>query len=146
MKSEKMPIYFYFLKTWGGFYNANYKIIHHKKEGHFCFNSKEERESYIKELREIEERLNARHLVIVESEGYHCTTDTVLHRVIEINGKRYYSKNVLWPNYGFEEAKYIIEWKWIPGVNDYPAGEDADYSDTIIIEEWITGAFTHFKS
>ena len=78
------------------------------------------------------------------SEGYCCRTRTVLHRVIEWDGKRYYTQLDMGVNYPMDVAQYHLEWKWYPGFNDYPLGEDFDYDNNPvqIIQEWITGAFT----
>lgn len=136
--------YEYHLYTWGGFYNEEYFKIHQKPSGDFWFNTPEERQQFIDELRAIEEKLNARHLVMTMSEGYCCRERTVLHRVIEFEGKRYYSNYDMGVNYPFNAAQYHLEYKWTPGFNDYPLGEDFDYDENPvkIIKEWITGAFS----
>jgi|688.fasta_scaffold520280_2 hypothetical protein len=136
------PKYEYHLHTWGGFYNEQYFKIHQKPPGDFWFDTAEARQQFIDELKAIEEKLDARHLVINLSEGYCCRTNTVLHRVIEWEGKRYYSKYDMGINYPFSAAKYHLEWKWTCGFNDYPLGEDFDYDENQpkVIQEWITGA------
>jgi len=133
--------YEYLLHTWGGFYNDQYSKIHKKKDGFIYFDTKIERDTYVKELEVIEQRLNARHLVIKLSEGYNTRTIIMLHRVIKFDGKEYYSEYKLSPNYEFDVAKYHLENKWYPGFNDYPLGEDFDYEKVKTVQEWITGAF-----
>ena len=64
-----------------------------------------------------------------------------MHRVIKYEGKEYYSKYELSPNYPYDAAKYHLENKWYPGFNDYPLGEDFDYENVETVQEWITGAF-----
>ena len=136
------PKYKYHLHTWGGFYNEQYSKIHQKPQGDFWFDTAEARQQFIDELKVIEEKLDARHLAMTLSEGYCCRINTVLHRVIEWEGKRYYSKYDMGINYPFSVAKYHLEWKWTCGFNDYPLGEDFDYDENQpkVIQEWITGA------
>lgn len=142
MENNKNLKYQYHLCTWGGFYNEEYQKIHNEKSGDHWFDSSNERESYIKKLKDIEEKLGARHLALNTSEGYCCNITTKLHRVVEFENKRYYSENDLGINFPFNAAKYILEWKWTCGFNDYPLGEDFDYDNNPpkIIQEWITGA------
>lgn len=59
------------------------------------FSTAAERQQFIDELKEIEENLNARHLEMTLSEGYFCRIPTILHRVVEWEGKQYYS-NYKW--------------------------------------------------
>lgn len=133
--------YQYHLKTWGGFYNDQWKEIHGKEEGDFIFDTLEERQNYIDELRAIEKSLNAQSLVLDLSEGYNCHIRTVIHRVIEFKGKEYYTNRDLGVNFPYSAAKYIMDYKWTPGFNDYPLGEKFDYSKVAIKSEWVTGAF-----
>lgn len=141
------PKYEYHLYTWGGFYNEEYFKIHQKPKGDFWFDTSEERQQFIDELRSIEEKLNARHLIMVLSEGYCCRIRTVLHRVIEWDGKRYYTKCDLGVNYPISAAKYYLEYKWTVGFNDYPLGDDFDYENNRVkvVQEWITGAEQEFN-
>lgn len=132
--------YKYHLLTWGGFYNEQYKSIHNEEEGNFFFSTEEGRKSYIEYLRGIEKELNARHLVISMSEGYSFER-TILHRVIRFEGKEFYTQYDMGINFPFGAAKYHMEYKWRPGFNDDPLGEDFDYSKVEIVQEWITGAF-----
>ena len=141
--------YEYLLHTWGGFYNDKYKKIHNKSDGYIYFDTKEERQTYIDELKTIEKELNATMLVMGLSEGFHCRTVTTLHRVIRYEGKNYYSKREMSPNYPYDVAMYHMEWKWQPGFNDYPLGEDFNYEDEDsyeVLQEWVTGAFTMDES
>lgn len=142
MKIEESGIkYQYHLLTWGGFYNEDYVSIHGHKPGNHLFDTAEERETYVQTLKSISEKLDAKHLALDTSEGYCCEISTVLHRVIEYNGDRYYSNRNMGVNYPLDTARYFLEWKWNPGKNDYPLGEDFDYEKVTTIKEWITGAF-----
>lgn len=140
------PKYEYHVLVWGGFFNDQYVKIHNKKEGDYWFDNKSDRDKFIKELKEIEVKLNARHLMVSESEGYHCRIRTELHRIIKFKNKEYYSKYDMGINYPYDAAMYHLEWKWYPGFNDYPLGVDFDYEKNRveIIQEWVTGAF-NFK-
>ena len=135
--------YEYYVYTWGGFYNKEYSKIHKKESGGFWFDSEKERKVYIEELKSIEKDLSANYLMISLSEGYCCRIPTILHRVIEFENKRYYSKYDLGINYPLDVAQYHLENKWYCGFNDYPLGEDFDYenNEVIIVQEWITGAY-----
>lgn len=133
--------YEYRLLTWGGFYN-NWESTHGYKEGTYWFDTKEERDKYIAKLHKAElDYPNEKHLMVDLSEGFNCRIKTKLHRVIKYKGKEYYSEYTLWENYPYEAARYHLEWKWTPGFNDYPLGEDFDYNKVQIVQEWITGAF-----
>lgn len=144
MKTNELK-YEYHLFTWGGFYSDEYFKIHQKPSGDFWFKTEEERQTFIDELRTIEKELNAKHLLMYLSEGYCCRMRTVLHRVVEWNGERYYTSNDLGINY--HGAEFILEYKWCLGFNDYPLGEDFDYdnNDVTIIQEWITGPVQQFE-
>ncbi len=132
--------YEYYLKTWGGFYNKEHE--HGYKEGDYYFDSKEERDNYIEKLHLLEvEYPNAKHLMLHLDQGYHLRTITTMHRVIRFEGKEYYSESEIWPGYDYDTTKYNLEWKWRPGFNDYPLGEDFDYSKVEIVQEWISGKF-----
>ena len=133
--------YEYLLHTWGGFYNKYYQEKHGEVPGYHYFDSKEERDEYLEKLKKIEIELSAFHLVTILSEGYNTREVTTLHRVIKYEGKEYYSKYELSPNYPYDAAKYHLENKWYPGFNDYPLGEDFDYENVETVQEWITGAF-----
>jgi len=119
--------YEYLLHTWGWFYNKEYKDKHGENSGYHYFDTEEERIEYLKKLKSIEKKLNARHLVITLSEGYNTRTVTTLHRVIKWEEKEYYSNYKISPNYPYDAAKYHLENKWYTGFNDYPLGEDFDY-------------------
>ena len=135
--------YEYLLHTWGGFYNKEHQDKHGEVEGYHYFDTKQERNEYLAKLRKIEKDLNATYLVAEESEGYNTRTITTLHRVVKWEGKEYYSKYELSPNYPHDVAKYHLENKWYPGCNDYPLGKDFDYENNEVetVQEWITGAF-----
>lgn len=137
------PKYEYHVLIWGGFFNDEYAKIHNIKEGDYWFNNESERDKFIRELKLIETKLSAKHLMISKSEGYHCRTRTELHRIIKFKNKEYYSKYDMGVNYPYDAAMYHLEWKWYPGFNDYPLGEDFDYNtnEIKVIQEWITGAF-----
>lgn len=142
MENNKELKYQYHVCTWGGFYNEEYLKIHNEKRGDHWFDTLEERQEFIDRLFAIEEKLDAKHLVMNVSEGYCCNIETKLHRVIEWEGKRYYSESSMGINYPMSAAEYHMEYKWQPGFNDYPLGEEFDYekNQVVIIQEWITGA------
>ena len=136
------PKYQYCVKTWGGFYNDEYFAIHGLKKGEYVFDTAEERQVFIYHRRVIEKQLNADALVIDCTEGYCCEIDTVCHRIVEIDGKQYYSTRNVGRNYPFSAAKALMEYHWYTGSNDYPLGMAFDYGKAKIkmIKEWITGA------
>lgn len=136
--------YEYYLYTWGGFYNQQYKDIHQEEPKAKWFNTLEKRSEYINKLKKIEEELQAKHLCIITCEGYFTRTPVILHRVSKYKNKIVKTTNELWPDTSYDGAKYILQWKWYPGCNDYPFGEDFDYENNKkfeIIQEWIEGCF-----
>jgi len=139
----EIPKYQYHVLTWGGFYNDEYKAIHGLEEGDFFFDSKGERDKFIRERKAIEKDLQAHFLMIHKTEGYNCHIRTICHRIVEIEGKQYYSTYDLGINYPFSSAVYMMNHKWYIGCNDYPLGEDFDYDSVEVkyIKEWVTGAF-----
>tara|TARA_R110000850_G_scaffold89835_1_gene191962 strand:- start:5 stop:427 length:423 start_codon:yes stop_codon:yes gene_type:complete len=137
-----MSTYQYHVRTWGGFYNKEYKDLHGLEDGDFFFDTAHERQVFIDHRRDIEQKLGANVLMIKETESYHCNIKTVCHRVVEIEGVSHYSSRSMGVNYSFDSAKYFMDNKWYTGFNDYPLGDDFDY-DTVEIKylkEWITGA------
>lgn len=140
--------YAFHLKTWGGFYNKEYQKIHGYKEGEYRFYTEEERTDYINTLKETADRLNARVLICDTTEGFACNTRIVLHRVIKYKKEFYYSRLDIGVISSYESAVHQLHFKWLLGVNDFPLGENFNYTfrhnneDSIqLIEEWITGAF-----
>jgi hypothetical protein len=135
--------YEYFLLTWGGFYNKEYKDLHNEKPGYHYFDNKEDRDNYISKLRGIEKELSASYLMLVEREGYHVRSEVTINRVSKFEGKEIHTERKMGPGFEYSSAIYHLENKWYPGFNDYPFGEDFDY-DTEgfeVIQEWVTGAF-----
>jgi len=139
------PTYQYHVLTWGGFYNEEYKKIHGLDGGDFFFDTSDERDNFVASRKSIEKKLGANVLCFSLSEGFCCDVRTVLHRVVEFGGKQYYTFYDIGVNHPFSAAIYHLENKWYPGFNDYPLGEDFDYTEVTIVKEWITGAFQDFK-
>ena len=142
------PEYTYYLYTWGGFYNDKYIELHgYFEKGAFFFDTKEERDSYIKELKNAEEKYNAKYLIFQIAEGYNLSVESMpcIHRVVEYKGVKYYSYYQLhWPM-EITNAAYIKQYKWYPGFNDETVEEilqeEVNYEEVEIIEEWYTGKF-----
>lgn len=118
--------YEYLVFTWGGFYNKEYRKLHKQKPGNRWFDTKEDADSYINFLKELEERYDARHLAISREEGYNTRKKTICHRVVEVDGKMYESTYDLGYAYPIDSAVYWCIWKWYPGCNDYVAIQDSD--------------------
>lgn len=139
--------YEYYLYTWGGFYNEEYKNVHNEEKGAKWFNTFEERDQYIDKLKNIEKELNAKHLMMVRCEGYFTRIPVKIHRVSRYKDEYKYTSDEFWPDYGYDAAKYHLEYKWYPGFNDYPFGENFDYSirnkEFEIVKEWISGCFEY---
>lgn len=140
------PKYEYYIYTWGGFYNDKYFKVHKHLPGARWFDTKESRDAYLELLKEIETTLNARHLAYQVAEGCHTRNLPVIHRISEYKGKRVYTRyEWSWPE-SLSALKYHAEWKWYPGFNDYPFGEDFDdYQNVNIVQEWFTGAFDNLE-
>lgn len=135
--------YEYFVHTWGGFYNEHNKEVHKQEEGSKWFNTKEERDKYIDNLYKLCDSLNTPDacLAKVVAEGYNTRELPTCHRVVEYEGKEYYTKYDWEWSASYSNLRYWMEYKWYPGFNDYPLGEDFDYSKVKVVQEWITGAF-----
>lgn len=140
---EKELKYQYHVKVWGGFFNEEYKEIHKQEPGDYVFDTIEERNLFIQNLKVIETNLDAKHLAISITEGFDCVTRTVLHRVCEMNGKFYKTEYDMGINYPYSSAQYHLDYKWYPGFNDYPFGDNFNYQrkDWKVVSEWITGSF-----
>ena len=140
--------YIYHLVTWGGFYNEEYRKIHNEKAGDFFFDTEEERQVYIDKLKQIEEDLGAFRLMAFTTEGFPQMYEkkVTLHRITEYRGKQYKTSREMFYDTTHEDAKYALDWKWYPGCNDYPLGEDFDYETAadngeLKTFEWIEGTF-----
>jgi len=140
--NNKIPKYEYHLLVWGGFYNSEFQNIHKEKPGDYWFDTAKDRQIYLDSLKAISTKLNAVSLIYTETEGYCCRIRTKLHRIVEYDGKKYYSECDMGINYPFDAAKFHLNWKWTCGFNDYPLGEHFDYDKNPpkVIQEWITGA------
>ena len=136
------PKFEYYVKTWGGFYNEEHKQIHGLSEGDYWFDTKIEADKFIEDRKKIEKELGANYLACELHSGYTTRIKTELHRVIEYEGKEYYTSYDIGYNYPMKAALYHMEYKWYPGFNDYPLGEDFNYSKVKIKQEWVTGAYT----
>lgn len=98
--------YEYLLHTWGGFYN--HKDQHGYKEGYFWFDTEAARDDYILELKDAEQRLNARHLVVVKEEGTRVRYRTVAKCVFVYRGKKYPTEYDFGFAYPAEDAEYMF--------------------------------------
>ncbi len=144
--NEKMPKYEYGVYLWGGFFNEEYQPLHGFEEGNYYFDTAEEREKFISELKDISQKHNAKYLMTHEFEGCSCRVPCILHRVTKFEGKEVYSTYDLFNCTSLDIAEYHLENKWFPGCNDNPFGEDFDYDNSDIeVHEWITGAFNEVK-
>lgn len=142
---SKVPPYRYYVRVWGGFFNQGNKRRHRIEEGDYWFSSLQEQNDFLEQCEKSRLLLDipAYQFCCVKKEGFATQTKTVLHRVIEFEGKQSYSLKELWPDYPFEDAKYYLQNRWCPGSNDYPLGRDFDYekNKVKVVQEWITGAF-----
>lgn len=145
MITTPTPKYLYRMYAWGGFFNEEHKSIHQFADGEYIFNTKEARQKQIDAMEKCSKEMNAHVLCIALTEGFHVHDFVTFHRVCEYKGKRVYTATKIETSpYEYSDAEYFIEWKWYPGFNDYPFGEDFDYEDPEfkVLQEWITGAFT----
>lgn len=87
-------------------------------------------------------------LMVEEWEGTDCRIPVMLHRVISIDGYSIETSYDMGPCRDYKQAEFFLENKWYPGCNDYPLGEDFDYSKSKIetVAEWITGPFKESRS
>jgi hypothetical protein len=101
--------YEFLLHTWGGFYNEEYKAKHGLEPGYFWFDTKEERESYLKNLKDIEEKLSAKYLATSFYEGKNTRYRTIVKMKFIYNGKAYPYEYDFGYGYDTESAHYM--WK-----------------------------------
>lgn len=135
--------YEYMLYTWGGFYSPEHQKKHGESDGYHYFSLKEKRDKYLLHLQSLEKALNANHLIYITGEGYHVREKVILHRVLRFRVDTIHTETEMPPGTTYAAAKFIMSNKWYPGHNDYPFGEDANYDEVEIIQEWITGAFDY---
>ena len=133
--------YEYAIKLWGGFFNDEHKDFHKKEDGDFYFDTSQARREFLIDYQILEELHQAKRLTYTEWEGFQARVPSVIHRVIEFEGKQYYSKREMFNNQSYDSCKYHLEYKWTPGFNDYPLGINFDYEKVTVIKEWITGSF-----
>ncbi len=150
-KMKEVPKYKYTLHTWGGFYNDDV-VGHDFKEGGYSFNTKVERDTRVDILQKKAKELN-QIVCINKDEGYTTDQHTTLHRISSYKGKEVYTTCVIDSiYYPMDSALFYIGNSWYPGHNDYPFGDDFDYTnfeenpDFIVKAEWITGAFRHINN
>jgi hypothetical protein len=141
------PKYEYYLKVWGGFFNPWNKEKHGFNDGDYWFDAHEEREVFKSKLEQSARSLRSIDAVIAkyETEGYTTRINPTMHRITRHAGKDYYSSYEMPPCYELSTCEYHMTYKWYPGFNDYPLGEDFDYEkrqdEYAVVAEWITGAF-----
>lgn len=143
------PKYEYFLHTWGGFFNKGNKGVHGYKGGTQYFDDQHTRDLILQNMQKACKELDTRDAILCfkVDEGYHVRKIPVCHRVVEYKGERFYStRKWHWPE-SIDVLQYSMEYKWYPGFNDEvveeETGEEVDYSQVTVIQEWITGAFNN---
>lgn len=100
--------YEYMLHTWGGFYNEEHQIKHGYEEGYFWFDTADARERYIQELKEVEQKFNARHLAYTVEEGVHTRIKTIAKMIFVYDGKEYPYEYDFGFAYPPESAEYMF--------------------------------------
>jgi hypothetical protein len=101
--------YEYMLHTWGGFYNAEHKKVHAKEPGYFFFDTKEELNAFLVDLREIENDLKAYHLATTIEEGKHVRYRTIAKMKLVYEGTAYDYEEDFGCAYPPESAHYMFE-------------------------------------
>lgn len=108
--------YEYMLHTWGGFYNPEYASIHGRSAGYYFFDTKEELDSYLSELKTIEEKLKAFSLATSIEEGRHVRYRTIATMKMIYKGKPYdythdfgYAYPVEAAHFMFKEGNYMCD-------------------------------------
>lgn len=125
--------YLYRLQTWGGFYNKEYQKIHKQERLLKNYRTPEDRELELNLLKSLEKENGWKSLAHSMNEGFEpfLNQPIVLHRVTRFEGNNYYSTYEVDQAFAWsiETAFYHMKWKWYPGFNDYPMGEDFDYEN-----------------
>ena len=105
-KNEK---YEYMLHTWGGFYNEEYAKKHGKRGGYFFFDTMEQLQEYLNELKAIKKEMNASHLLAEISEGQNVRYKTIARMKMKYNGKEYNYEYDFGYAYPVDSAHYMFE-------------------------------------
>lgn len=137
----------YYCSLWGGFFNDNNKKIHGFKEGAYYFDTIKERNDFIIELESFIPQLDSLATLARDlAEGFNVRKRAAAYRIIKYKGKFHYSEyKWSFANASASVIMYHMENKWYPGFNDYPLGENFDYSKVEIIEEGIKGYLINDK-
>ncbi len=106
--------YEYMIHTWGSFYNEEFFEIHRKEEGYHFFDTSEDRQKYIDELRKINRQIeegtgNSESLLIVSKDGQGLRYKTIAKMNFNYKGKSYPYEHDF--GYGFEEgsARFMFD-------------------------------------
>lgn len=100
--------YEYHLKTWGGFYNKEHSSVHGKEAGDFWFNTWEDRDKYLHELKLLEKKHGANHLAYTLSEGHDCRKQTVVRITANYLGVTYNFEYNFGYGYGVDNAEFMF--------------------------------------
>jgi hypothetical protein len=84
--------YEYLLQVWGGFYNEQNKSKHGLDPGYFWFNTEEDRQEYLDNLKEISKKYNAMYLATRLCEGKYVRYKTVATMTLVYQEKQYQYK------------------------------------------------------
>ena len=113
-RQVEMPKYKYRLITWGGFFNEEYKKLHHLSEGQYIFDTKQERDDFEALLKAYEKKYpKARVLMIEKEEGYHVDESPAIHFILK-NTKTGLLRHVIEEItfcFKFDDLPYYGEWK-----------------------------------
>ena len=84
--------YEYMLQTWGGFYNEEYQKMHGYKPGYFWFDTTEERDAYVQELKTAEQKYSDclfAAIATYAAEGEYTRLLTIAKMVFVYHGNEY---------------------------------------------------------
>lgn len=102
--------YEYAFKTWGGFYNEEFKKLHGREQGTFYFDTRDERDAEVFVLESLKTLYcpNAMNLVIQKFEGDFARYSTVAKLKFGYNNAVYYLDFDFGPAYPFSGAIFMF--------------------------------------
>lgn len=125
------------LQTWGGFYNKEYKDIHGYEEGKYYFDTEEEMNNYITELKKKSEELNARMLMIHTCSGFYVDIPKKIHAVIKNKDTGEYREEVreVLDDFEVSTMAYTAKYKFEPYLEENEEIDSIYFSGVFPIEE-----------
>jgi len=114
LKSERMDFtnekHEYMVHLWGGFFNEEYRAKHGREPGYYFFDTAEERDRFLAELRAEEQALGQYATLAQKTiDGRHVRYRTVAKMRLRYQGKEYALEHDFGHAYPVDSAHYMFE-------------------------------------